>query len=219
MQPWYPNAMSLHRATEPDWQSIPQPDRSMLQRIAANSHGLITVGNIITAIGFVMVAVGFLCILQAQLFVGVLLITIGRIADLLDGYVADKTQTKSPVGEAFDAGIDKLELAIAVPILLVTPYANTLLVVFLLIHLLLNVLLFVIAQRRHQRIHPTRAGKLSTATAWIAAGLFVLSNVAMADWLHMVIYGTAVICAFVFVTLAFVSAYQYLKQLHGRVEI
>ena len=174
---------------------------------------MITIGNFITLAGFVLVVIGFIDILNDRLLSGVVLITIGRVADLADGYLADLTHTKSPIGEAFDAGIDKLELAIAIPVLLATPYASRLLIVFLLIHLVTNVTLFFWAKRLGQRIHPTRAGKLSTATAWIAAGLFVLSQASTTSWLHTAIHSMAIICAIVFVSLGIVSGRQYAEQL------
>ncbi len=205
--------MGLHRALEPDWQSVPLPQRNFLQRLAAQTRGIVTIGNAITLAGFLLVIAGFIGILQSHIVVGVLLIAIGRIADLADGYLADRTGTKSPIGEAFDAGIDKLELAIAIPVLLASPYANRLFIVFLLLHLVINVTLFFIANRRHTRIHPTRAGKLSTAMAWVAAGLFVLSKADMVHSLQLAISLTAVVCTLIFIVLAIVSGRQYAKQL------
>jgi phosphatidylglycerophosphate synthase len=205
--------MSLHRATTADWSRIAPDTYNVWQRVAVKTHGFITIGNVITTLGLALVVAGFVLVLQDKLLLAVILVTIGRIADLLDGYAADKTGTKSPIGEAWDAGVDKLELAIAVPVLLFTPYASPILVICLLLHLAINVALFFAARRAGKRIHPTRAGKLSTATAWIAAGLFVLHKVDMTQWLQNLVYAVAVACVVVFITLAVVSAGQYRKQL------
>ncbi len=160
--------MKLHRAdVKPDWLNVPVKNRSSIQKLAFVTSGVITPGNIATIIGFVMVLIGLWLIAEQDYLTGLCLLAVGRSFDVLDGYLAELTATKSPLGEKLDAGFDKLGTFLTLVVFGVHQLAPWwVLVALALPHAVISL---IILRALSQRIviHPSRIGKLSMATAWV----------------------------------------------------
>ena len=117
--------MNLHRTSgKPDWEEIKLGKRTLFQRLAAVTHGVITPANAITLIGFVVLLYGLGAILERDYLLGLTLIVMGRLLDIADGLAAEATHTKSPLGELFDATIDKVGTVLTVVVLVVAQVAS-----------------------------------------------------------------------------------------------
>ncbi len=171
--------MKLHRATrKPDWARISERRRNLWQRLAASTKGVVTWANLVTVLGFVLVVVGLIALLQRHYWLGTWILLVSRLCDIADGWLADITGTKSPLGEALDAGFDKLSVLLA---LIVLPIAS--IVPWWAVGALVLPHLFIAgisagALRRGHRIHPSHEGKISTALGWFALGGFVFMKAA-----------------------------------------
>lgn len=149
------------------------------QRLAAKTHGFVTPGNILTLTGGLATLLG-LWLLSAQHF-GPAFWTIGfgRVCDILDGRVARLTSTAGPVGEVFDAGMDKIVILVA-GVVLAVEHTAPLAVLLVIISLQLIVAFLAMAARlSHIQLHSSRVGKYSTFALWLTLLLYVLT-----DWLH-----------------------------------
>jgi CDP-diacylglycerol--glycerol-3-phosphate 3-phosphatidyltransferase len=159
-----------------DWVTIPEQRRNAWQRTAARTHGVATPGNVISLLGMVLVLTGLAIVSTGEFWWGLGTLTVGRIADILDGTVADITMTKSPLGEAVDAVLDK---AAAVAVLLFFVHYHWVPVfpmVCVALHVGLNSILATTARIRQVELHPTAAGKLSTVGAWIILLIFPIAT-------------------------------------------
>lgn len=107
----------LHRAdTVPQWETIPEEDWNEHQRRAAETNGWDTPGNRRSAMGALKTVTGLALIYMdkpATTALGGALVIAGRVDDLRDGRDAERTGTKSPKGEAIDAGLDGLLMFMA----------------------------------------------------------------------------------------------------------
>ena len=166
--------MDMHQAdTTAEWLAIPASDRTVWQRIAHATNGVVTPGNIMSVIGLVMVVCGLLMLVRQQYVASFLLVGIGRIADILDGAIAHATKTKSPLGEALDAGIDKIELAAAMVALFIAQLAPIWLLTAVVIVNGCIAFVSAMAKARHVTLHPVRTGKLATFILWISFGMYI----------------------------------------------
>lgn len=170
--------MNLHRSnSKSDWESVNIKDRNVWQRLATTTKGIVTPGNITTFIGIALVVVGLLEILEENYWWGCALLIIGRLCDLLDGWLAELTQTKSPLGELLDASIDKFGTILTIVVFYVGELAPWLLLTALLLpHIWIAVIAYM-ARRKNERLHPSRLGKISMALLWTALFGFVLVRV------------------------------------------
>lgn len=172
---WYPKT-NLHRAGKrPDWELISPHHRNLWQKLAAATGGLITPSNAVSIAGIVLVGYGLLDILNGKLLTGLLWIAAGRLADIADGLLAQKTGTKSPLGEALDVSIDKITVVGA---LLVFVAASILPLSAAIVVAGRNgaiIALGLLARTHRQVIHPGRAGKYAAAGEWLCLGLFVVA--------------------------------------------
>lgn len=167
--------MDLHRVTgKSDWARIDTSKHNAWQRAAAKSHGVVTPGNFLTILGFGLVAGGLAAILGDHYWLSAALLAVGRLLDIADGLVADRTGTKSPLGESLDAGFDKLGTVLAAGVFIYAAVAPRWLLVALIAPHVLMAGIFLIAQRRDIRIHPSRVGKLSMAGVWVSLPGFIL---------------------------------------------
>jgi phosphatidylglycerophosphate synthase len=89
------------------------------------------------------------------------------LLDVADGIVADKTGTKSPLGEIFDAVADKFETLFTIAAIIVTDSTNLWVIVALIIPQAIIPLLIFYKKQKGIGIHPTRAGKASMALTWV----------------------------------------------------
>lgn len=200
--------MPLHTSTKPDWQDIPADKRNFWQRYAAATRGVLAPANLLSVVGAVMVIYGLFLLLDHQtIILGVCLILLGRLADVADGFVADKTGTKSPFGEATDATIDKILLGLALIFFLVGQIIPTVVTLILLTHAAFNTLVGFAGYFRRLPVHPSRYGKYATAAEWLSISLFVLLNVISNDMLQIMAW----LSLGVFILLAVPSSLSYLK--------
>lgn len=169
--------MNLHRAEKVgDWEQIPHEKRNRWQKIAAKTKGIITPANFITLTGGVLVIDGLYDFAFGDKKMGVAKIIFGRALDVADGYVADKTGTKSPLGEAFDVTVDKIALATALPVLVdkdIIPMASGIMIGA---QNLANIAITGIAKSRGNEIHSSRLGKNTTFGQWAAIGLYTIGS-------------------------------------------
>lgn len=173
--------MKLHYAgSSSDWDAIALDKRTSWQRLASRTHGVITLGNTISLLGLILVLVGLFVMPSSGKFgLGLGLLVAGRVADILDGTVADRTGTKGPVGEAIDASFDKIA---AIAVLVSFVYHDWLPIVPLLcvaVQVVAGSILAFTARVRHIQLHSSKVGKIATVGAW--AVLFVFPIAANAD--------------------------------------
>ena len=165
--------MKLHRVgKKADWDKLKSRQRNFWQRLAFSTHGIVTPGNIISMTGFILVGWGLISIYRGQIITGVAAVTFGRILDIADGLLADKTGTKSPLGEVVDATIDKVEIAAALPVLVVTNILMPWQALIIFVQHAANVIFTGIAKVRGLLPHASRAGKYATTAQWLAIVLY-----------------------------------------------
>ncbi len=175
---WYIlEEMKLHRTGKvADWRRTRRGRYNTWQKIAAETGGWITPANILSVGGLLFVAYGGYLLISDDYYAGFLTIVVGRLADLVDGYVADNTGTKSPLGEMIDVVCDKLAIGIVLPILalegLVPPYIIAAIVAQNLVVGIISLL----GRGRAINLHPNQEGKLSVAASWVAVIAFALAN-------------------------------------------
>lgn len=173
---------SLHRSgKKPDWAKISRRRWSVWQRLAGGSGGILTPGNLITLGGFALVMVGLLLLVMETYWLGLVCVAAGRLCDLADGWLADRTKTKSPLGEMLDSTADKLETVTALAVLVVIQLLPVPAALLVLVPQLALGLLSFTRWHRGRRLHPSRLGKLSMAFAW--SGLIIFILVAASGWL------------------------------------
>lgn len=171
--------MNLHRTEkQPDWEKVPEEERTRVQRIAAKTNGIVTPGNITSVAGAVLVSRGLSDIKKGKTKRGLAKIFVGRVFDLVDGTVADKTGTKSPTGEAVDAGLDKAVMFQAADVLQKRGFLPKHASRILLAQNVASAGLSLEAKARGVELHPSEEGKKGTAGQWMAVGLYSLATVA-----------------------------------------
>jgi len=171
--------MNLHRSdSKPDWTDVKTSDRTLWQNIAARTRGVVTPSNAVTVVGLGLVIIGLALIVQGQDWLGIGLVIVGRLLDLVDGWFAELTQTKGPLGELFDATADKIGTILTIIILYTTLLAPWwLLTAMLLPHLIISAISLQ-ARRQKVQLHPSRLGKVSMAALWVGLFGFVLLRAA-----------------------------------------
>lgn len=176
--------MNLHHTSGvPDWAQQDPAVRSQWQRLAAATAGIVTPGNIASALGLVMVGFGVFALFAHQFGVGATLIALGRCFDIVDGWLAERTGTKSPLGEAVDASFDKLStlgVLLAVGLEHIVPWW---VVGIIAAHHAINSVVAYIGWRRKLAMRPVLAGKLSTVLEWLALCAFMLAAAHQRSWL------------------------------------
>lgn len=175
--------MQLHRASKkPDWEHVAPRHRNRWQRLAAATHGIVTPANLISLLGFLLVVAGLLLLLRHRLWEGALLVVAGRLADLADGFVAQRVRTKSPLGEAVDATIDKLGALLALGAFAIADLAPLWVLTAIALLNIVNTTVSLAARRHGTVIHPSAAGKQATAAQWMLLALYIGTSQTTADW-------------------------------------
>ncbi len=165
--------MNMHRSgKEGQWEAVAPEDRNAYQKIAAKTHGIVTPANTVSLVGAGLVASGLKDVATGKTAKGIVKISVGRGADLGDGRVAEKTQTKGPIGEALDVVIDKTEMAAVLPVfvhknILPQPAAGVIAA-----QNAANTAFSAIAKRRGITLHPSREGKMATFGQWTTGALY-----------------------------------------------
>jgi phosphatidylglycerophosphate synthase len=178
--------MKLHHTSGvPDWAQRDPEVRNQWQRLAAMTYGILTPANIASVLGFVLVGLGVLALFSRQFGWGVALIAVGRCFDIADGWIAERTGTKSPLGEAVDATFDKLStlgVLLAVGTEHIVPWW---VVGIIAVHHTINSVVAYIGWRRKLAMRPVLAGKLSTVLEWVALCAFMLAVAHQSSWLWL----------------------------------
>jgi len=168
--------MNLHRADViPEWDKIAADQRNIAQQIAAETNGVITPGNAVSLMGAALVSAGLVDIVKGEMAPGITKLGLGRMADLFDGTAADKTGTKSPLGEALDVIIDKSEMAAALPILIKKGIIPAKFGAAVVAQYGTNFGLTAYAKKQGKEMHTNRSGKLSTGLQWGAIGNYCIA--------------------------------------------
>jgi len=169
----------MHRLQhdKPDWADVPPDAQNNWQHIAVATRGYGTLGNFITLAGLVLSLVGLRNINDGKLVLGVWLLGIGRVADILDGYAAEHTKTKSRIGEALDAVTDKMIALIAVVVFAAGHTIPIIPLLFIFLHSVTNVVLSIIARLRGREIHPSDSGKYAAILEWLTLLCFIVARI------------------------------------------
>jgi phosphatidylglycerophosphate synthase len=206
--------LSLHRVeNKPDWADVPLAERNVWQRAAAKTNGVFTPGNVVTILGAALSGWGIGMLVAHHIWWAIILLAIGRLLDIVDGMVADRTGTKSGLGEILDAVIDKFIISFTVIGMIVAQVAPLwLLIVFILPHLIIT----VIANLERAwgiRVHPSRLGKTTALLAWLAIPLVLLVTA-----LNLDLPNIFVLLAYLFMLVSagfgFVTAHSYFLQIN-----
>lgn len=168
----------MHRAGKhSQWAGIDESKRNWWQKQAQRSHGLLTPGNIISLVGALLVASSLVYFLQGSWGWGLILLLVGRLADVADGVVASRTGTKSPLGEAVDATLDKFALLASLIVFIVTGIVPLLAILLIALFNAANAAFSLLAKVRKKRLHPSQVGKITAVFQWAAILLYVTAAV------------------------------------------
>lgn len=175
---------SLHRVGQKaDWELIAKQDRNVWQRLAFSTKGVVTPANVTSVIGAVLVGLGLWYFYIGYSGWGIICVAFGRLADILDGAVAQATGTKSGVGEAIDASIDKITILAALIVFSIADIVPLAVIALIALRNSVNIGLSLIARARKKILHPSRAGKLAAASEWTTLLFFILAAVTdNQDW-------------------------------------
>jgi phosphatidylglycerophosphate synthase len=207
--------MKLHRALRSDWSDIAPQQRTLWQRWAAGSHGVITPGNLITIIGAALVIGGLYEIAHNRLISGVSMVIVGRLADVLDGLVADYTKTKSPFGEGLDASIDKVLIIIALFVLLDKHLIPLPVGIAMAIHAAYSAGVTTVASQLHVKLHPSRAGKSGALFEWACVGFYLLVDILKQQQHSITIArAAALLCFGLFIVMSIWSGANYARNIY-----
>lgn len=173
----YSWCMNLHRHSgKAEWEDIALAKRNYWQRLAVRTNGAITPPNAATSIGLIISSVGVYLLLTEQYVIAATFLAIGRIFDIIDGYLAELTGTKSPFGEGFDAVADKIVVFLVLLALITTQAAPLWAVTIIAVPQIITV--FVVRKKRKQNIqsHPSVSGKYGVALSWLALCGYILES-------------------------------------------
>lgn len=170
--------MDLHRAGKhSQWAQVSEAKRNWWQKQAQRTNGLLTPGNVVSLIGALLVASSLVYFLRGSWGWGLVLLLVGRLADVADGIVAARTGTKSPLGEAVDAILDKFALLASLIVFLATGIVPLLAILLIALFNAANAAFSLLARVRKRRLHPSHIGKITAVFQWFAILLYVSSTV------------------------------------------
>lgn len=206
--------MELHTPNEnPDWTRVAHDQANVWQRLALATRGVITPGNLLSVAGVVIVAWGALLLGGDSWILGLLLVGLGRLADIADGVAASYTQTKSRLGEAVDTTCDKLTVAIIVFVAfadhIVQPWFLAVIAAYN-----LYLICFAVLKGRRYRLHPSRYAKLAMFTSWLAILCMVIDAKRPLTSLSL----AATLLAALYTLLAVLALYTYHRDLTAAVQ-
>ncbi len=167
----------MHQTNEvPDWATVDPADRNIWQQMAADTQGLVTPGNAFSIAGFGLVITGLWLVADRSLWEGTLLVSFGRMADVIDGMVAERTGTKSPLGRLLDADFDKIGALLALLVFTLVHVLPVWVAVAIATQNVANIFISVRGLWRRAVINPSLPGKVSMAGYWIAIVGFVATR-------------------------------------------
>lgn len=193
--------VKLHTSrSKPDWQYEKKADLTRWQSLALASRGIITPGNFISVGGLLLVLYGAHQIYVGETMVGLLYIIGGRLMDLIDGFVAEYTKTKSQLGEIVDTTCDKISIITAVIAAYVAGLLPGALVTILFLHHTYTALFSVLFARRYN-LHTRRIGKYAMFVSWLTIIVVIYASTIenavlnIVTWALIVIYACFAIAA------------------------
>jgi phosphatidylglycerophosphate synthase len=209
--------MNLHHADKADWENQAPDTWNFWQRIAAPTKGIIAPANIVSLIGAGVAFYGIHLMWRGSIIPGIIAVLIGRVADILDGVIADHTKTKSPFGEGFDATIDKIIILLVLEVIYWQGLLPWPVLVALVLSSVYNMLIgFYAGWIKKIKVHPSQSGKLSSVFAWVAILLLILANQLKNDFYADIFKIVGYICFVIFLGGALISSYGYTKMLLKR---
>ena len=169
---------NLHRLknNQNDWDNVPDVDLTLLQRIAKRTKGIVTAANAITIAGTIAVMGGLVDYMNGDKVSGVIKVGLGRSADVLDGYVANATNTKGRFGRDLDPTVDTLQLGFGLVALTGADVLPLLPAIAIAAPKIVGVVGSIAARLRHRELNPISEGKLGTASLWAGIGAFMLKG-------------------------------------------
>lgn len=173
--------MNLHRAAIPDWEKCEHSELTRTQKIAKYTGGIVTPGNVITLLGATIAVSGLIDIKNGDTKKGTFKLGVGRVFDILDGFVADKTGTKSPVGEFADASVDKLVTLATLRVMRKRGIISELTYKHILGQNVANTAITAVATLIGAEVHPSKSGKHAMAAQGMVLGLNSLAMVSEED--------------------------------------
>lgn len=188
----YTEGMKLHRSsTVADWNLIADDSRTPIQKLASRTRGVITPANIASVIGLIVGLVGLVALLRHEYWTALGLLATGRLLDIADGWIAEQTGTKSPLGEIIDAVIDKIITILTIIVLYMTTVSNWWLMTLLLLPQVCITILSIYRRKIGRGFQPSRIGKLSMATLWLGIAGLIITEAMSLEWVSI---GTMILC-------------------------
>ncbi len=162
---------------KPDWEHIPKEDWNNWQKIASATNSLITPGNIVSGTSFGLLKYGLKQVEQGNQWRGLSIIIGSKVGDLIDGFVADKTGTKSPIGAVVDQTTDKLSLLTTFPTIKKMELVPNSVLYPIMAQNSLNVYIAAKSQLGKVKMKgSSKEGKITQVSQWSTMGLFALSK-------------------------------------------
>ncbi|HEY8998793.1 MAG TPA: CDP-alcohol phosphatidyltransferase family protein [Candidatus Saccharimonadales bacterium] len=205
--------MKMHRAGKRgEWEGVKPSVRNVWQRVAARTDGYVTPANAVSVVGIMLVVIGLETFADGNFWRGIILIAVGRFADLLDGAVAERTHTKGPKGEALDAGLDKIAAMAALILFAMHGQLPVIPAVLIAVESVGIAVIVAVGVRRGVTVHPGASGKLATFAAWGVLLAFPIAWFAARNAMHVtravaLCLGNLSIVAFVVLAVLTVRSY------------
>jgi phosphatidylglycerophosphate synthase len=159
--------MNLHRTEGgADYDKVNPEDRNKHQVVASASRGLLTLANLVSVTGLAVTESGIRDIERKEYRRGCAKVVVGRCFDLLDGYIADKTGTKSPTGEFVDATVDKFLIGRGVKVLRRSEIIPESVAWSFGVQNVCNAVSSGVAKARGIELHASGMGKATTFAQW-----------------------------------------------------
>jgi phosphatidylglycerophosphate synthase len=169
--------VKLHRTGKvADWETVPAAQHNSWQKLAVATDGLLTPGNIVSSIGLGLVFAGLIAVARHDYWLGLGLVASGRLADILDGLLADRSGTKSPLGEVVDASFDKVGALATLAVFAIEGLLPWAIAVIIGLQSVANVTLALYARTKGLSLHPSKVGKLSAVGVWICILAFAVAK-------------------------------------------
>lgn len=168
-------SFNLHRPEGglADWEHIPAEERNTFQTVAASTRGVITPANALDVAALCLLENGLYDIRRGHYNTGTLKLAGAIGEDALNGMVADKTGTKSPLGELIDAGGDLFRSTRMLSVLAKEDFVPGWVAQAILARKAVNGLATGVAKLRGVETHVTKAGKFAET----AQNAMILSSV------------------------------------------
>jgi phosphatidylglycerophosphate synthase len=175
--------MNLHRIEgRADWADVSVSQQNQWQKVAARTHGIVTISNFFSLVGLASIPYGLWALSHEAYITAVIILGLGRLCDLLDGWLADLTHTKSPLGEKIDASFDKISTVATVTGLVVLGVVPGSWLLLLVTPHLLIAPIVVLAYFMGKPAHPSVPGKFSMAVIWATIVGYILLHPLAGQW-------------------------------------